>query len=169
MTSINLTKKQLIDIITVHYLKQGKIIETNLKKISKNKLKELILNEDITIVTDDKLKDEITETENYTSNLEIIYYNFLRFKSIPVSIITDIKNNPNLTSNDLKIIIDENNMYIDDIDKIRKFNKMILSITSIYNDFAIDIKSKYNLEFKTLPDLITCLSNFNNNYYQLLL
>jgi len=162
MTSINLNKKQLIDIITVHYLKQGKIIDTNLKKIAKHKLKELIQFEQIPIVPDEQLKLEITETENYTSNLEIIYYNFLRFKSIPVSIITDIKNNPNLTSNDLLLIINKYNMITDDIHKIRKFNKMILSITSIYNDYIIDSNSKTTLEFKTLPDLIISLSSLNN-------
>lgn len=168
MTSINLTKKQLIDVITVHYLKQGKIVETNLKKISKNKLRELINEEEIPVMDNQTLQAEIKETEEYTNNLEIIYYNFLRYKRIPVSLIIEIKNNQNLTSRDLWILIENHKMIVDDIAFIKKTNKMILSIASIYNNYCNDCSTcdnynqKWFLQLKTIPDIINSLSSFSD-------
>jgi len=153
-----LTKKQIIDIINIHYLKKGIKIETNLKKLSKNKLIALIQEENIPILNDDELKIEIEENESFLVNLEIIYYNFMKYKNIPHSIIKDIKNNNDLTANDLQIIINDNNLKIDNIDYIRNFNKMILEISNIYNKYS----SKYLLEYKTIPDIIKSLSYLNN-------
>ena len=155
-----LTKKQIIDIINIFYLKKGIKIETNLKKLSKNKLLNLITEENIPILNETELKLEIEENEKFTINLEIIYYNFMRYKNISSSIIIDIKKNNNLTANDLQIIIDNNNLIIDDIENVRNINKMILEISNIYNLYS---NKKSLLEYKTIPDIIKCLSHYLTN------
>lgn len=168
MTAINLTKKELIDLINVYYLKKNKTVGVNLKKISKNKLKDLIIEEDIPIIDDKELENEIKETEEYTNNLEIIYYNFLRFKNIPVSLITEIKNNNDLTSAELKALIVKHKMIVDDIQFIKKTNKMILTISAVYNNYCNECLStcpdnyndKWFLNTKTIPDIINCLKFF---------
>lgn len=153
------TKKQLIDIILIYYLKEGKVVETNLNKLNKKKLIEIINENEISIYDNYKLMEETLEIERYTTNLEIIYYNFMKFKNIPIYIIKEIQNNSDLKSVDLEIIINANNLIIeDDIDEMKRFNKMIFIIAGAINDYSI-----YNnkLEYKTLPDIINVL-----NYYQ---
>jgi len=153
------TKRQLIDIILIYYLKEGKVVETNLNKLNKKKLIEIINENEISIYDNYKLMEETLEIERYTNNLEIIYYNFMKFKNIPIYIIKEIQNNADLKSIDLEIIINANNLIIeDDIDEMKRFNKMIFTIAGAINDYSV-----YNnkLEYKTLPDIINVL-----NYYQ---
>jgi len=158
MNNINkYSKKQLIDIIIIHYLKDGKIIETNLNKINKKKLISLIIDENISIYNNNKIIQETIEIENYTNYLEIIYYNFMRFNNIPLYLIKEIKNNKDLTSNDLFLIINENNLIIEnDIYFMKKFNKMIFTISDAIYHFDNKL-----LKFKTLPDIINVLKNFH--------
>ena len=156
------TKKQLIDIILIYYLKDGKKVETNLNKLNKKKLIEIINENEISIYNNYKLMEETLEIERYTTNLEIIYYNFMKFKNIPLYIIKEIQNNPDFKSIDLEIIINENNLIIEnDIDDMKRFNKMIFTIAGAINEYS------YNnniLEYKTLPDIINVL-NYYQNYY----
>ena len=156
------TKRQLIDIILIYYLKDGKKVETNLNKLNKKKLIEIINENEISIYDNYKLMEETLEIERYTTNLEIIYYNFMKFKNIPIYIIKEIQNNPDLKAVDLEIIINANNLIIEnDINEMTKFNKMIFTIAGAINEYS------YNnniLEYKTLPDIINVL-NYYQNYY----
>lgn len=156
------TKRQLIDIILIYYLKEGKVVETNLNKLNKKKLIEIINENEISIYDNYKLMEETLEIERYTTNLEIIYYNFMKFKNIPIYIIKEIQNNPDLKAVDLEIIINANNLIIEnDINEMTKFNKMIFTIAGAINEYS------YNnniLEYKTLPDIINVL-NYYQNYY----
>jgi len=152
---MNYTKKELIDIILIHYLKNNNIIETNLNKLNKKKLISIINDSDIPIYDNSKLIQETIEIENYTNNLEIIYYNFMKFKNININIINYIKNNPSLTSHDLHIIIKNNSLIIkDDLNDIKKFNKMIFDISKAILNYNHSIK----LESKSLPDIIKVLN-----------
>jgi len=139
MNTINkYSKKELIDIILIHFLKDGKIVETNLNKINKKKLIEIINENDINIHNKSMLIAETLEIEQYITNLEIIYYNFLKYKNINISFINDIKNNSSLTSKDLDDIIKTNSLIIsDDINEIKKFNKMISQITEAISNYNI--------------------------------
>ena len=53
----------------------------------------------------EKLKNEIEETEKFNYYLEIIYYNFMKYHNINIDDIRNIHNNTKLTSNDLNEII----------------------------------------------------------------
>jgi len=151
------TKKELIDIILIYYLKEGKVVETNLNKLNKKKLVNIINENEISIYNNYKLMEETLETERYTTNLEIIYYNFMKYKNIPIYIIKEIQSNSDLKSIDLEIIINANNLIIEnDINDMIRFNKMIFSIAGAINKY-----NNYKLEYKTLPDIINVL-----NYYQ---
>ena len=153
-----LTKKQIIDIINIHYLKQGMKIETDLRKLSKIKLINLMEEENIHVLNQNELKEEIEENEKFTMNLEIIYYNFMKYKNISHELISDIKNNTDLKSHDLQLIIENNNLIVHDIEYIRNINKMILEMANIYNKYS----NKYLLEYKTIPDIIKSLYNIVN-------
>lgn len=154
-----LKKKYLIDNITAFYFKKGQTIN-NIHKISKDKLINLMINNNIPIIDKKKLKSEIKEKELYTTNLNIIYHNFMKYKNIDYAIINDIKNNTDLTSDDLENIIDKYNLIIDTDDEIKKTNKLIIDLSSAYNSYydeSSNSESNKILEFKTLPDIIKCL------------
>jgi hypothetical protein len=154
------TKKEIIEIINIYYIKNNINIEINLNKLSKTKLIDIINNENIPIINNNDLINETIETEKFNDYIEIIYYNFLKYKNIHYSIISYIKENYNsLSSTDLHNIIIKNNLIIDDINIVKNTNKMIVDISNIINSFSNQTNSKIILENKTLPDIIHFLNN----------
>jgi hypothetical protein len=151
-----LTKKQLINDINIFFLKQGKICEGNIYKISKRKLIEIIIENEIPHIDSEKLKIEIEETEKFNYYIEIIYYNFMKYKNIDIDEIHKIHNNPNINSNDLNKIIIDNNLRMDGFIKETKIlvNDLYHSIDKYYKSTG----TKNTIEFKTLPDLIKNLN-----------
>jgi hypothetical protein len=128
------TKKDLIDIILIHYLKQDKYIDINLNKLNKQKLIDIIITNNIHIYNNNELIEETLEIEKFNNLLEIIYYNFMKFKNININIIKQIQNNVLLTSNDLETIITKFNLIIDiDIISIKKYNKIMSDISNVIN------------------------------------
>ena len=151
-----LTKKQLINDINIFFLKQGKICEGNIYKISKKKLIEIIIENEIPHIDNEKLKLEIEETEKFNYYIEIIYYNFMKYKNIDIDDIYKIHNNPNINSNDLNKIIIDNNLRMDGFIKETK-----ILVNDLYNSIDKYYKStgtKNTIEFKTIPDLIKNLN-----------
>ena len=128
------TKRDLIDIILIHYLKKDKYIETNLNKINKQKLIDIIITNNIYIYNNNELIEETLEIEKFNNLLEIIYYNFMKFKNININIIKQIQNNSLLTSFDLQAIITKFNLIIDnDIISIKNYNKIMSDISNVIN------------------------------------
>jgi hypothetical protein len=128
------TKKDLIDIILIHYLKKDKFVEINLNKISKQKLIDIIIDNNIYIYNYNELIEETLEIEKFNNLLETIFYNYMKFKNINITIIKKIQNNNLLTSNDLQLIINQYNLYIDcDINTIKKYNKIMSDISNVIN------------------------------------
>ncbi len=151
-----LTKKQLINDINIFFLKQGKICEGNIYKISKRKLIEIMIENEIPHIDNEKLKLEIEETEKFNYYIEIIYYNFMKYKNIDIDDIYKIHNNPNINSNDLNKIIIDNNLRMDGFIKETK-----ILVNDLYNSIDKYYKStgtKNTIEFKTIPDLIKNLN-----------
>jgi len=151
-----LSKKQLINDINIFFLKQGKICEGNIYKISKRKLIEIMIENEIPHIDNEKLKSEIEETEKFNYYIEIIYYNFMKYKNIDIDDIYKIHNNPNINSNDLNKIIIDNNLRMDGFIKETKIlvNDLYNSIDKYYKSTGI----KNTIEFKTIPDLIKNLN-----------
>jgi len=145
--SSKLSKKQMINDINIFFLKQGKVCEGNIYKVSKSKLLEIIIDNDIPHINNDNLKDEIEETEKFNYYLEIIHHNFMKYKNISVEILRDIHKNNDLTAKDLEKIINDNNLIYDN-----DFNEML----ELVNGIMICIKKyhKSKIAFKTLPDII---------------
>ena len=84
-----LNKNELITSIKVYYLKKG-IQCDNLTKYSRNKLINLMIDNDIEYIDKETLKNEIlsVETNNYLK--EIIYGNFIKYENIPYDIIKEV-------------------------------------------------------------------------------
>jgi len=151
-----LSKKQLINDINIFFLKQGKICEGNIYKISKRKLIEIMIENEIPHIDNEKLKLEIEETEKFNYYIEIIYYNFMKYKNIDINEIKKIHNNPNINSNDLNKFIIDNNlcMYGFMIETKTLVNDLYNSIDKYYKSTGL----KNTIEFKTIPDLIKNLN-----------
>ena len=151
-----LSKKDLINDINIFFLKQGKICEGNIYKISKRKLIEIMIENEIPHIDTEKLKLEIEETEKFNYYIDIIYYNFIKYKNINIDDIKNIHNNPNINSNDLNKIIIDNNLRMDGFIKETK-----ILVNDLYNSIDKYYKStgtKNTIEFKTIPDLIKNLN-----------
>ena len=167
-----LTKKQLIDNITAFYFKKGQTID-NLKKVSKDNLINIMVNNNIPISSKKQLKNEKKEADYYTTNLNIIYHNFMKYKNIDYTVIDTIKNNSNLNSFDLKKIIIKNNLICDNDYEIKKTNKLILDLCNAYTTYYNEEENEDDnddkkpkkplLKFKTIPDIINCLTHLVNN------
>lgn len=159
MTS-RLSKKQLINDIKIFFLKQGKECD-GINKISKNKLIDIILENDIPHIDDNTLKKEIEETEKYNYYTQIIFHNFIKYNNIPYDILKNLKLNPNLSSNDLFIIIQNYNLKFDN--DIIDTQNLVLEISNAIHKYCSNTFTKNTIQFKTIPSIISFLSNLNSS------
>ncbi len=147
-----LTKKELINDINIFFLKQGKACEVNLFKISKSKLIEIVIENDIPHIDKDALKTEIEETEKFNHYLQVIYHNFMKYKNVPVEVIRDLNKNPNVTTKDLYAIIQEHNLKFDD--HMKETNDLVSGLVKVLNDYYLATSNHKYDGLKTIPDII---------------
>jgi hypothetical protein len=158
--SSKLSKKQLINDIKIFYLKQGKECD-GIYKISKSKLLDIVLDNDIPHIDNDTLRKEIEETEKFNYYRNVIYYNFIKFNNPSPDIIRTINNNPNLTSLDLDKIIKENKLiFANDIEEIKT---LVLDLFNSIHNYCISTNNKNTIQFKTIPSIIQFLNNLNSS------
>ena len=155
--SSKLSKKQLSNDIKVFYLKQGKECE-GIMKISKSKLLELVLENDIPHIDNDTLRKEIEETEKYNYYMNVIYYNFIKFNNPPPNIIRNIHNNSSL---ELENIIKEYNLvFSNDIDELKT---LVLDLFNSIHKYCSSTNTKNTIQYKTIPSIILFLNNLNSS------
>jgi len=155
MTS-KLTKKEMINDINIFFLKQGKVCDINIYKISKLKLIQIIIENDIPHIDKDALKIEIEETEKFNYYLEVIYHNFMKYKNLDVGIIRGLNNNPDITANDLYEIIMKNNLKFDN--DMKETKELVLGLVKVMNDYYLATNNHKYEGLKTIPDIIEKLS-----------
>jgi hypothetical protein len=150
-----LTKKQLINDINIFFLKQGLECSIDITRISKKKLIEIMIENDIPHINKEQLKLEIEETEKYNYYLEIIHYNFMKFKNMNIDDIKNIHNN-HMNSDDLNKIIIDNNLVMNGHFKETSelINDLIIAMNKYYNS----TNTKNTIEYKTIPDIIKNLN-----------
>lgn len=147
-----LTKKELINDINIFFLKQGKACEVNLFKISKSKLIEIVIENDIPHIDKDALKTEIEETEKFNHYLQVIYHNFMKYKNVPVDVIRDLNKNSNVTTKDLYEIIETHNLKFDD--HMKETNDLVSGLVKVLNDYYLATSNHKYDGLKTIPDII---------------
>ena len=152
----NLSKKQLINDIKIFFLKEGKECCINISKISKNKLIEIMIENDIPHIDNEKLKNEIEETEKFNYYIDIIYYNFMKYKNIDIDEIRKIHNNPEITADDLNLIIINNNLKFDN--NMNETKELIKDLYNSLDKYYKNTGLKNTIEFKTIPDIIKNLN-----------
>lgn len=152
MTS-KLTKKELINDINIFFLKQGKICEVNLYKISKSKLIEIVIENDIPHIDKETLKKEIEETEKFNHYIEVIYHNFMKYKNVPMEVMKDLNNN---NTEQLYEIINKYNLKFDD--NIKETNELVRGLVRVLNDYYLATNNHKYDGLKTIPDIIQRLS-----------
>jgi hypothetical protein len=152
MTTINkekLTKLELINSITVHYLKKGILCE-NLTKISKVKLLELYIDNNIDYVNEEQLKNEIIAIEKYNHLRDIIHCNFIKYENIPYDVIKNIKSD---TTNDEleEIILKYNLKYETSFSNIKE---LTLNLYKSYTKYCEKSSIKNQCIYITLPSIL---------------
>jgi hypothetical protein len=152
MTTINkekLTKLELINSITVHYLKKGILCE-NLTKISKVKLLELYIDNKIDYVNEEQLKNEIIAIEKYNHLRDIIHCNFIKYENIPYDVIKNIKSD---TTNDEleEIILKYNLKYETSFSNIKE---LTLNLYKSYTKYCEKSSIKNQCIYITLPSIL---------------
>ena len=151
-----LSKKQIINDINIFFLKQGKECDENIHKIAKNKLINIMIENDIPHIDNEKLKNEIEETEKFNYYLSIIYHNFMKYKNIDIDQIKNIHFNNNLSSNELNEIIINNNLKFDNY--INETKELIKDLYNAMDKYYKNTGNKNIIEFKTIPDIIQNLN-----------
>jgi len=127
-------------------------------KISKSKLLELVLENDIPHIDNDTLRKEIEETEKYNYYMNVIYYNFIKFNNPPPNIIRNIHNNSSL---ELENIIKEYNLvFSNDIDELKT---LVLDLFNSIHKYCSSTNTKNTIQYKTIPSIILFLNNLNSS------
>lgn len=152
----NLTKKQMIDDISIYFYKQNKTIE-NINKMKKEELQEIIYQFNIPHITKDILKYEIEEYNKCSKYINIIKYNFIKYDNIDIKEIDFNK----LTSIELKEIID-NHKLIDNEelndDKEHLFN-FINDIINNYKTYCIKTNKTFDIKNKNIKHIFEVIYN----------
>jgi hypothetical protein len=157
--SYKLTKRDLINDIIHYHLKNGETYDNNtIFNLSKKKLFEYIILNNIPHITPDILKEEIIETEKFNYYYETIFHNFKKYKNINYSDIKDLSFNSN--SNSLNDIIISNNLKFDN--DINETKELIEQLLFNINQYCISTNTLNTIEFKTLPDITNFLSSISN-------
>ena len=143
-----LTKIELINSINMHYLKKGLLCE-NLNKISKTKLLEIYIDNDIEYINIEKIKNEIITIEKYNYLRNIIYCNFLKYENIPYDIIVNIKSDT--TNEELEMIIEKYNL--ENEKSFAHIKELVFNLYKSYKKYCDKLKIKNECIYITLPSL----------------
>ena len=93
--------------------------------------------------------------------MEIIYYNFIKYKNISYDEIYKIKNKPDITSIELNDFIVKNNLTAkNDINEIKT---LAINLHKVYDDYCQKNNIKNMVQFKTIPDIIMSLNSLIQN------
>lgn len=146
----NLSKKQMINDIEVFYLKQYKKID-NLRKMKKNELINIIEENDIPHITEDELKKQITEMNNYNNYVMIIKYNYIKYDLFSLKSIDF----DNLTSNDLLKFIKDNKLDTNcDETSFNNISQLLSNLILSYKSYCNNMNIEYIIEKGTIPYIL---------------
>jgi hypothetical protein len=143
-----LTKMELINSINVHYLKKGILCE-NLTKISKVKLLEIYIDNNIDYVDKEQLKKEIITVEKYNYLRDIIYCNFIKYENIPYDIITNIKSD--ISNEELEMIIEKYNLKYEQ--SFVNIKELVFNLYKSYKKYCDKSSIKNQCIYITLPSI----------------
>ena len=143
-----LTKMELINSINVHYLKKGILCE-NLTKISKVKLLEIYIDNNIDYVDKEQLKKEIITVEKYNYLRDIIYCNFIKYENIPYDIITNIKSD--ISNEELEMIIEKYNLKYEQ--SFVNIKELVFNLYKSYKKYCDKSSIKNQCVYITLPSI----------------
>jgi hypothetical protein len=143
-----LTKMELINSINVHYLKKGILCE-NLTKLSKVKLLEIYIDNNIDYVDKEQLKKEIITVEKYNHLRDIIYCNFIKYENIPYDIITNIKSD--MSNEELEMIIEKYNLKYEQ--SFVNIKELVFNLYKSYKKYCDKSSIKNQCVYITLPSI----------------
>ena len=151
-----LSKKDMLNDISIYFLKRN-VNYDYIYKLSKINLIKIIHDNEIPHITQEILEKEIIEYEAFNRYRDIIFYNYCKYKKVPLHLLVDIdkKNSDDLMKiiNDFELIIPTNDF---------EYGETIMFIKSMFNTYRnycirTNRDDKSNNE-ETLPNLIACLN-----------
>ena len=157
--SSKLTKKDLINDINYFFIKQG-IECDNIYNVSKKKLLQIIIDNDIPHINEDIYRKEIEETEKFNYYYQIIHHNFRKYKNIPFNDIKFISFNSN--SSQLNDLILSHNLKFDN--DIQETNELVNHLFTHINNYCLSTNITNSIQFKTIPDIIHFLNSLQNHF-----
>lgn len=155
---IKYTKIDLINSIKIYYLKKGLLCE-NINKISKEKLINIMIDNNIDYINNETLKIEILMTENYNKNKDTIYGNFIKYENIPYDVIQSI--NKDTTNDELILIINKYNLHYED--SFKNIKEFVYNLYKVYLKFINNSSIKNECDYITLPSIMKALKHFQQN------
>lgn len=155
---IKYTKIDLINSIKIYYLKKGLLCE-NINKISKEKLINIMIDNNIDYINNETLKIEILMTENYNKNKDTIYGNFIKYENIPYDVIQSI--NKDTTNDELLLIINKYNLHYED--SFKNIKEFVYNLYKVYLKFINNSSIKNECDYITLPSIMKALKHFQQN------
>jgi hypothetical protein len=151
MTSLQkekLTKMELINSINIHYYKKGMLC-VNLNKLSKIKLLEIYIENNIDYVDNEQLKKEIITVETYNHLRDIIHCNFIKYENIPYEIIENIKTDT--TNEEMEMIIKKYNLKYEK--SFENIKELTFNLYKSYKKFCEKSNIKNNCIYITIPSI----------------
>lgn len=152
-----ISKQDIMNSINYHYLKKGLICE-NLNKISKDKLIEIIKENNIEIINNNILKDEILKIEKYNYLRDIIYCNYIKYENISYNEIKKIT--IDTTNEELEELINKYNLKYDK--NYKNIKELVINLYKIYNKFCKKSNIKNECEYMTIPSILKYLNELSN-------
>jgi hypothetical protein len=152
---IKYTKIDLINSIKIYYLKKGLLCE-NINKISKEKLINIMIDNNIDYINNETLKIEILMTENYNKNKDTIYGNFIKYENIPYDVIQSI--NKDTTNDELLLIINKYNLHYEEC--FKNIKEFVYNLYKVYLKFINNSSIKNECDYITLPSIMKALKHF---------
>ena len=147
-------KQDIINSINIHYYKKG-IICGNIYKLSKDKLITILIDNNIEYISKDQLKEDILNIERYNNLRDIIYCNFIKYENISYEIISKI--NENTSIEELEEIINKNDLKNEM--NFQNDKELIFNIFKSYSSYCKSSSIPNNCKYITLPNIIKSLKD----------
>jgi hypothetical protein len=121
-----------------------------LTKISKVKLLELYIDNNIDYVNEEQLKNEIIAIEKYNHLRDIIHCNFIKYENIPYDVIKNIKSDT--TNEELEEIILKYNLKYET--SFSNIKELTLNLYKSYTKYCEKSSIKNQCIYITLPSIL---------------
>lgn len=145
----NLSKKSIMEDISLHFIKQAKTVPSDVIAMKKNQLIDYMEIHNITHYTHELLEKEIKIHMEQDNAKKIIYYNIIRYDNVNVNDIDNDRLVEYIQANDLDR----------DMSHFNQYAKLLSTIYKAYDEFCNTTNYQHNNDkIKSFPKIIQNLN-----------